>query len=46
MRWHEPAPMQPEFPGRYTLDEARFTGGKDRSRSKEDDKHEPHADFT
>ena len=41
MRWLEPERGEIEFPGRYTLDEARFPGGKEHTRSKEDSKHEP-----
>lgn len=34
-----------EFPTRYILDEARFTGGHERICSKEESHHEPTARF-
>ena len=36
MRQPDPRPIDIEFPGRYTLDEARFPGGSERIRNKED----------
>lgn len=46
MRWLEPTPRDAEFPTRYTLDEARFPGGRDRIHNKEENEHEPAADYT
>lgn len=40
MRQSEHPAMDAEFPGRYTLDEARFSGGRERIFSKEDTNHE------
>lgn len=37
--------QSPEFSGRYTLDEARFSGGRERIVHKEAHKHESHAHF-
>ena len=39
MRRPDPRITDIEFPGRYTLDEARFPGGSERIRSKEDRQH-------
>lgn len=43
MRWLEQKPCEIEFPGRYTLDEARFPGGQEHINNKEENRHEPHA---
>lgn len=42
-RRSESAYQDAEFPSRYVLDEARFTGGRERICSKEDDRNEPTA---
>lgn len=39
MRRSEKAPVEMEFPTRYALDEARFSGGREHIRN-EEDKHE------
>ena len=41
MRWLEHPCADAEFPGRYTLDEARFPGRREPLQHKEDDIHEP-----
>ena len=46
MRWLEHEIPDAEFPTRFTLDEARFPGGRERIFNKEDHPHEPTADFT
>lgn len=43
MRAFEINYQNPEFSGRYTLDEARFTGGQERIVHKEAHKHESNA---
>ena len=46
MRQSERGAQDIQFPTRYTLDEARFRGGKERIFNKEDAAHEPTTDFT
>ena len=36
MRRPDPRAIDVDFPSRYTLDEARFSGGSERIRNKED----------
>lgn len=45
MRRPDPRATDIEFPGRYTLDEARFPGGSERIRNKEDKHHGPTANL-
>jgi len=33
-RWHEPTAQDAEFPGWDFLDEARFSGGRERNRNR------------
>lgn len=41
MRRFESGIQDAEFPGRYTRDEARFTGGRERIFNEEDKRDEP-----
>lgn len=45
MRMSERTVCDADFPGRYTLDEARFPGGREKTINREDDKDEPTARF-
>lgn len=45
MRRPDPRAIDIDFPSRYTLDEARFPGGSERIRNKEDKHHGPTANL-
>ena len=45
MRRPDPRAIDIEFPGRYTLDEVRFSGGSERIRNKEDKQDGPTANL-
>ena len=45
-RYFDQSPQDAEFPGRYVLDEARFSGGNDPIRNREVKENEPATDLT